>query len=70
MNYIVVFTICSALYGTCLQPVQHPELFKSHYECTQEGYGIASAMITEMGQDRVNSDRIVVGFRCEPKMDI
>jgi len=26
--------------------------------------------MAQMGQDRVNNERIVIGFRCEPKMDI
>jgi len=26
--------------------------------------------MAQMGQERVNNERIVIGFKCEPKMDI
>jgi hypothetical protein len=27
-------------------------------------------MMAQMGQDHVNNNQIVIGFKCEPRMDI
>ena len=69
MKFLLVFTICSQLYGNCMPPVEHNKYFKSHYNCATTGYGIATAMMADMGQDYVNNNAIVIGFKCEPKMD-
>ena len=70
MKFIIIFNICSQLYGTCLPPTTHSDIYATHYECATTGYGIAQSMMAQMGQDYVNNNRIVIGFKCEPKMDI
>ena len=70
MKFMLVFTICSQLYGNCIPPIQHYEVYDSHYICATTGYGVAREMMAQMGQERVNNERIVIGFKCEPKMDI
>ena len=54
----------------CMQPVVHNTHFDSHYQCATTGYGIAEEMMADMGQDYVNNNAIVIGFKCEPKMDV
>ena len=70
MKFLLVFTICSQLYGNCMTPIKHNTYFYNHYDCATYGYGVAQSMMAEMGQDYVNNNRIVIGFKCEPKMDI
>ena len=70
MKFILVFTICTQMYQNCLPPTAHKGIYSSHYECATEGYAIATEMMAQMGQDRVNNEQIVIGFKCEPKMDI
>ena len=53
-----------------MPPVKHNTYFYKHYDCATYGYGVAQSMMAEMGQDYVNNNRIVIGFKCEPKMDI
>ena len=53
-----------------MPPVKHDTYFYKHYDCATTGYGIATAMMADMGQDYVNNNAIVIGFKCEPKMDI
>ncbi len=69
MKFTLIFTICSSLYGNCMTPVEHNLFYNTHYECATTGYGIANSMMANMGQDYVNNNRIVIGFKCEPKMD-
>ena len=70
MKFILVFTICTQMYQQCLPPTPHSDVYLTHYDCATYGYEIAKEMMNQMGQDRVNNDRIVIGFKCEPKMDI
>jgi len=70
MKFMLVFTICSQMYGTCMPPVQHHKIYNSHYECAIYGYGVAAEMMAQMGQNRVNNNRIVIGFKCQPRVDI
>lgn len=70
MKFILVLTICSQLYGNCMAPITKDKYFNSHYECATYGYNLAREMMTELGQDYVNNNQLVIGFRCEPKMDI
>ena len=58
------------MYQNCLPPTSHSDVYSSHYECATSGYEIAREMMNQMGRDRVNNDQIVIGFKCEPKMDI
>jgi len=53
-----------------MPPIQHYEIYDSHYICATTGYGMAGEIMAQMGQERVNNERIVIGFKCEPKMDI
>ncbi len=69
MKFIIVFSICSQLYGTCLPPTTHSDIYATHYECATTGYGIAQEMIRQMGKDHVNNNQVVIGFRCEPRLD-
>ena len=46
------------------------KVYNSHFECATSGYDIAKEMMNQMGQNRVNNDRIVVAFKCEPMLDI
>jgi len=52
-----------------LPPTAHRVSYSSHYECATEGYAIAQEMMYQMGRNRVNSEQIVIGFKCEPKVD-
>jgi len=70
MKFILVFTICTQMYQNCLPPTPSQEIYNSHFECATSGYKIAEEMMKQMGQDRVNNDRIVIGFKCQPRLDI
>ena len=69
MKFILVFTICTQIYQNCLPHTPHSGVYSSHYECATEGYAIAQEMMYQMGQNRVNNEQVVIGFKCEPKMD-
>ena len=67
MKFIIIFNICSQLYGTCLPPTTHSDIYATHYECATTGYGIAQAMMAQMGQDHVNNNQVVIGLSVNPE---
>ena len=70
MNFILVLSICTQMYGSCLPPISHNEIYNSHFKCATSGYKIAEEIMKHMGQDRVNNDRIVIEFKCHTRLDI
>ena len=70
MKFILIISVCSQLYGNCMPPLVHDNHFNSHYGCATKGYAIAESMMADLGQDYVNNELIVIGFKCRPKVDI
>ena len=70
MKFTLILTICSQIYGNCMPPMVKEIHFKTHYECATYGYGLAKDMMADLGQDYVNNNRLVIGFKCRPGLDI
>ena len=48
----------------------HDKHFDSHYECATTGYSMAKEMMADFGQDYVERNQIVIGFKCKPGSEI
>lgn len=70
MKFLLVFTICSQIHGNCIPPMVHDKHFDSHYECATTGYGMAKEMMADFGQDYVERNQIVIGFKCKAGSEI
>ena len=70
MKFTLIMTICSQMYATCLPPLEQDYLYETHFDCATIGYLRSFDTLNKLGSDRVNNERIVVSFKCEPKMDI
>jgi len=70
MKFTLIITICSQIYGNCMPSMENEMYFKTHYECATFGYGLAKEMMAELGQDYVNNNRLVIGFKCKPNLDV
>ena len=65
MKFLLIISICSQIHLECLPPMVHDVHFNTHYECAMKGYKIAKDMMTDLGQDHVNQDGIVIAFKCQ-----
>ena len=70
MKFMLVMTICSATFQTCLPPSDVRPVYDTHYDCATAGYLHAMNLMREMGQDFVNEEEIVIGFKCRPVSEI
>ena len=65
IKYIMMIKICSALYGNCMPEFQHKVVFDNWYDCAQHGLTETKSLMTEIGREIVNRDKITVSFLCK-----
>ena len=65
IKYIMMIKICSALYGNCMPEFQHKVVFDNWYDCAQYGLTETKSLMTEIGREVVNRDKITVSFTCK-----
>jgi|TARA_R100001079_G_scaffold62999_1_gene32588 hypothetical protein len=65
IKYIMMIKVCSALYGSCMPEFQHKVVFNNWYDCAQNGLAEVKSLMTEIGREVVNRDKITVSFKCD-----
>ena len=66
IKYIMMIKICSALYGECMPEFKHKIVFDNWYDCAQYGLTETKSLMTEIGPEVVNRDKVTVSFVCDP----
>ena len=66
-KFIMMIKVCSAIYGECMAEFQHKVVFDNWYDCAQYGLTETKSLMTEIGPEVVNRDKITVSFVCEPR---
>ncbi len=61
----MMIKVCSALYGSCMPEFQHKVVFNNWYDCAQNGLAEVKSLMTEIGREVVNRDKITVSFKCD-----
>ena len=61
--------ICSTTLLTCGKPIVFPSE-KNHYNCTRSGYIHSINLLRELGEERVNKNKIFITFTCQPGNEI
>ena len=64
-KYILIMKICSAVYGNCMPEFQHKVVFDNWYDCAQSGLVEVRSLMTDVGKEVVNRDKITVSFICK-----
>ena len=65
IKYIIVFKVCSILYGECMPELQPRVTFNTWYDCAQSGLVETKSLMTDIGPEVVNRDMITVSFVCK-----
>ena len=65
MKFLLVLSVCSASFQTCLPPVTNDVFYDSHFDCATAGYLNAMGMMRDMGVEQINEQRIVISFKCK-----
>ena len=64
MKFLLVLSVCSATFQTCLPPVSNDVIYDSHFDCATAGYLNALGVMRELGIKETNKQRLVVSFQC------
>ena len=67
---MLVMTICSATFQTCLPPDSSQTVYDSYYDCATAGYINSLGILQQLDNDSVNENKIVISFECLPQTDI
>ena len=65
MKFLLVLSVCSASFQTCLPPVTNDVFYDSHFDCATAGHLNAMGMMREIAVKETDRQRIVISFRCE-----
>ena len=67
---MLVMTICSATFQTCLPPSDVRPVYESYYDCATAGYINSLGVLQQMDNENVNDNKIVINFECLPQTPI
>ena len=65
MKFLLVLSVCSASFQTCLPPVTNDVFYDSHFDCATAGYLNAMGMMRDIGVEQTNEQKIVISFKCK-----
>ena len=65
MTIVLSLIICSALAGECKPPFNHKDLFEDWSTCMYQGYNDSLQLLTVMGDDYINANKIFIKFACK-----
>ena len=69
MKIVLSLIICSALAGECKPPFDHKDLFEDWSSCMYQGHNDSLQLLTVMGDDYINANKIFIKFACKEVPD-
>ena len=70
MKILLSLIICSQVAGTCMEPYEWPETFRTQYDCLMFGYEESMKKMEEIGRAESNKHGMFVKFYCTPQQTI
>ena len=65
IKFTLIIWVCSFLgQQTCIQPIEHPILFNTWYECARTAHQESGKILSKMGYKKVNESRIGIKYYC------
>lgn len=65
MKFILIYTLCSFIDGTCLPDQQHPKLFNTWQDCIITGLDISKKSIELFPQEDIEKYHLGPRFVCQ-----
>ena len=64
MKFLLIITVCSSIYNTCMPPAEMHPMYDSFTDCVMAGHENSLYVLKELGP-RVESNRINAIFNCK-----
>ena len=61
----MMIKVCAAIHGDCMPEFRHPVVYNDWYSCARAGLTEVKDLMTEVGPEVVNRDKITVSFVCK-----
>ena len=65
IKFLLVFQLCYSMSGVCFPPMEE-QVHDTFRECSLTGYSKAYDFINQMPKERIEENRTLVKFWCEP----
>ena len=65
VKFIMMIKVCAAVHGDCMPEFRHPVVYDDWYSCARAGLTEVKDLMTEVGPEVVNRDKITVSFVCK-----
>ena len=66
MKIILTMIVCSAVYQSCLEPMERPTRYATWANCMRAGYQASLEIMQQLGDATINSTQTYVKFVCSP----
>ena len=67
MKIILTMLVCSAVYQSCLEPMERVERFDTWANCMRGGYEDSLEIMKQLGDAQLNSYQTYIKFVCSNK---
>ena len=67
MKIILTMLVCSAMYQSCLEPIERVERFDTWADCMRGGYEDSLEIMKQLGDAQLNSYQTYIKFVCSNK---
>ena len=65
MKFLLIITICSSIYNTCMPPAEMYPMYNNCEACATAGHLNSLSLLRELGSKKVEADRVSVHFECK-----
>jgi len=67
MKIILTMIVCSAMYQSCLTPMERPGRYATWADCMRAGYQDSLVIMRQLGDAQLNSYQTYIKFVCSQK---
>ena len=65
MKFLLIITICSSIYNTCMPPAEMYPMYNKYEACATAGHLNSLSLLQELGSKKVEADRFSFHFECK-----
>ena len=65
MKFLLIITICSSIYNTCMPPAEMYPMYNKYEACATAGHLNSLSLLQELGSEKVEADRVSVHVECK-----
>ena len=67
MKIILTMIVCSAVYNSCLEPMERGKRYATWADCMRAGYEDSLKIMRQLGDAQLNSYQTYIKFVCSEK---